>query len=497
MAKQYSFDTEALYGYIVQMLHDYKNYNGKRARSRSGSPSTIASVTSKSAVDDDIKVPVDDLVDDLVDDPVDDLVEDLKDDFVSFPNDGSTISYTNRCTSDHFALNFYLRNFVLIVKYRNMSVLMQYLMTLFNYKDVFKKILDDATGLTNLIKFIKGTFGSNKDVVCIVHDDVHPIVSYLLAATISCDIHAFNTELDKTQLNQYDLPNLKYYTSIDDLSFCKKKNVVVVSTHSIVDIDLLLDKLDDIDVLDKSGIYWSSCSEIKHTSIQTHRSTKKMKHGFECSNQSADSCESVHTMLHYFIDLITSIAHSKDYHKLEPLGLSIFGRKKVVKEIIENTTAVYNITTYIKQNFDIDPKEIVAICHGDGHQPRSGYLLSLATPWMVYSIDPEMEQNWLTQTYLPNLTCHRSVMEDFDLSVCQDKFVVIVGVHSHADLNELWNRLNDVAHTRVALSIPCCGHVEHEVQLPTKVCMCELEILSKDIGNVHKNCHVLMWTDRR
>jgi hypothetical protein len=143
-------------------------------------------------------------------------------------------------------------------------------------------------------------------------------------------------------------------------------------------------------------------------------------------------------------------------------------------------------------------KDIIVICHGDGHQPRSGYLLALATSWTVHSIDPEMEDYWTTNSILPNLTCHRSKIEDIDLvGLCRDMFVVIVGVHSHANFDELWDRLDDVARIRVAVSLPCCAHVVHEIKMETVVDMHELEIPNKGVTIKHKfkNCHILMWCD--
>lgn len=174
-------------------------------------------------------------------------------------------------------------------------------------------------------------------------------------------------------------------------------------------------------------------------------------------------------MLDYYFRLLKKIDEKKIPN---PMFLKLFGNNHPTKEIIETTTAFYNIKKYIISNTDshitvnkiIHDKNILCICVGDGIGPATGYLMAAATDWNVLSIDPVMRDEWLVDSKISNLTCIKSKMED----VCLEKYIdvkicFIISVHGHADLNALWMRMSK--NTRIiALSIPCCTGFEHYVK---------------------------------
>jgi hypothetical protein len=219
------------------------------------------------------------------------------------------------------------------------------------------------------------------------------------------------------------------------------------------------------------------------------------------------------TMINTFFRVLSLVDKYKSPEALIPLSKNLFGRQNPYKEAIENMTAYYYVTNYIRENIKTiggnvnyntmlcDPN-VVVLCPGDGKQPRSAYLYAIGTEWTVYSIDPEMEQHWLTQKYLPNLKCYRNKLEDIDLvNICKDKFVIISSVHAHINLRTLWNDLSNVTKGLFALSIPCCQPNTQSLSenIPTVINTYEYEIPNNSICDEvkMKNCHILMWHDGR
>lgn len=151
--------------------------------------------------------------------------------------------------------------------------------------------------------------------------------------------------------------------------------------------------------------------------------------------------------------------------------LNIYGKPRnkkcnhVVKEICENISALTAVTNYMPDALDDD--NILCLAIGDGKQPRAGILFALSTKWNVISIDPIMDDKWLTfhQENLPNLKCVKATATvaidniDFNKYAC----VVIVGVHSHADMFEVKKEVSKKSDARILIIyIPCCKGIPRQ-----------------------------------
>ena len=103
---------------------------------------------------------------------------------------------------------------------------------------------------------------------------------------------------------------------------------------------------------------------------------------------------------------------------------------------------------------------------GDGKHPRAGILFVLATKWIVKSIDPIMDNQW-QKPLLENLECMQ--MKDID-AINQIDFenyqiVLIIGVHSHADLYESKRQIQMKTNAKIImLYIPCCKGIPRQLR---------------------------------
>lgn len=167
---------------------------------------------------------------------------------------------------------------------------------------------------------------------------------------------------------------------------------------------------------------------------------------------------------------------------LNSAKLDLYGSKTATKEICESMAALRHTRDYCKNLIDND--NILCLIVGDGLGPKTGILFAAKTKWCVHSIDPIMHEKWIREPQsgtiqvlrpgfaglVPNLTCHRALVEDVDDSLFNAnpniKAIIIIGVHSHADLNNLW--LKTIAKFNqkpiFLLSIPCCKGYEHYVK---------------------------------
>ena len=121
-----------------------------------------------------------------------------------------------------------------------------------------------------------------------------------------------------------------------------------------------------------------------------------------------------------------------------------------------------------------DKKNVTFIIIGDGIAPKTGILFALNDDeWKVYVIDPLISNEWtngIYSKYFPNMQCYPNKIEEVIFSINNDlknqDVVVVVGVHSHANLSMVWEYLikNNTELPLALLSIPCCGGVEHFIK---------------------------------
>lgn len=142
---------------------------------------------------------------------------------------------------------------------------------------------------------------------------------------------------------------------------------------------------------------------------------------------------------------------------------SLWGANNPTKEITESCSAHKYVFTVLKEFCKIKTlKEwyctnVLVLCVGDGNRPQTGTLFAITNcKWNIYSIDPIMDDKY--QHSFPNLHCVSALIEDCSFDYSKYDLVIIVGVHSHANLNNLWNSIQA---KKILVTLPCCGSFVH------------------------------------
>lgn len=194
---------------------------------------------------------------------------------------------------------------------------------------------------------------------------------------------------------------------------------------------------------------------------------------------------------------ISSLFQKNYGYELISRELGLYGTNRQTKEIMESMAAYHTAIQQckaIKENGNV-----LCLVVADGSRPRTAALFATTTSWQVYSVDPQMSDEWIVgpyKTIVPNLHCHDKKIEDvlellLDIHSGVDA-VVIVGVHSHADLNATYtNVCTSLPTTPVLLvSIPCCRGYAHYVENETPIINFTEPAIPSD-----KNV-VLAWSQR-
>jgi hypothetical protein len=123
------------------------------------------------------------------------------------------------------------------------------------------------------------------------------------------------------------------------------------------------------------------------------------------------------------------------------------------KEITESMAAYEAVRKYVyhKEDFRFDDPSITLVAVGDGHTPRTGALFAFRTAWKCYSIDPVLR---MKDYKIDRLELINKKVEDIQ-PIVGDKMVV-VAVHSHADLRDVEKKVISTTGNRSFISIPCC-----------------------------------------
>jgi len=130
------------------------------------------------------------------------------------------------------------------------------------------------------------------------------------------------------------------------------------------------------------------------------------------------------------------------------LALKLFPN---AKEITESMGAYNAVRNHLK-HFDFADPKITLVCVGDGSTPRTAALFAFRSAWTCYSVDPKIRDKTCWQR-INRLLIRRRRIEEFNLASCGK--VVIVAVHSHADLTVAWDSVY-ASKEKVAVAIPCC-----------------------------------------
>lgn len=130
------------------------------------------------------------------------------------------------------------------------------------------------------------------------------------------------------------------------------------------------------------------------------------------------------------------------------------------KEITESYAAFNAVSKKLKQ-YKFDDPEVTLVSVGDGRTPRTAALFAFRTKWQCVSVDPllKVENIKYWEDNIQQLMCIPQYVEDIDLNY--DK-VVIVAVHSHANLQKTLEHVR--GKTRSLVAIPCCKPYNHEIR---------------------------------
>ncbi len=98
---------------------------------------------------------------------------------------------------------------------------------------------------------------------------------------------------------------------------------------------------------------------------------------------------------------------------------------------------------------------------GDGATPRTGATAAMRSRWRVFSIDPRLRSHDPQDHGIEGLTVLRMRAEGAPVEQLADEasLVVILAVHSHADLRPMVDRIH-VDTPLLVVALPCCIDLE-------------------------------------
>lgn len=147
-----------------------------------------------------------------------------------------------------------------------------------------------------------------------------------------------------------------------------------------------------------------------------------------------------------------------------PELIGLFPDAKEITETVGIFQALKNIQGIYKE---IPSWDVVCLVPGDGALPRTGAYVALLTHWTVYSVDPllrdtitinkELNGTFINGLIYRRLYCLKQKIEDIDQ--IEARIGIILAVHSHADLNDAWSKLN-VTERKVTVALECCRKQE-------------------------------------
>ena len=135
-------------------------------------------------------------------------------------------------------------------------------------------------------------------------------------------------------------------------------------------------------------------------------------------------------------------------------------------------------------------KQVRVYCVGDGKQPLTATTMALSYPypnWEFVSIDPILEPISIHKNCNNDRRPHRMVQvaamsQDYEIpklpppldDISNDLFVeIVIACHSHAPLQEFWNRLLQrriaSSHRALAITMACCANYSDLIQKPILV----------------------------
>lgn len=152
--------------------------------------------------------------------------------------------------------------------------------------------------------------------------------------------------------------------------------------------------------------------------------------------------------------------HSEKDYLLELLGSGFYQTTKDYTECFGTMTALLRYMG--KQNLQFAFREHINIyIVGDGRNPQMGLMLARKLPFaIVWSIDPELKyengQYMYPYKLASNQKLFKGTIQDFDIPADKTIMSIIVGVHNHGPIQNLWDTLKKTSDHILSISLPCC-----------------------------------------
>lgn len=142
--------------------------------------------------------------------------------------------------------------------------------------------------------------------------------------------------------------------------------------------------------------------------------------------------------------------------------MKLFDRKsKNTKEILESTAVIHHLGKYLSKNkIDIRNRKKLMVDVGGGNNPRTASLFFTFDEnpeSKFWSVDPEMGKKYVETPVHPKIECYDKLIEDVSIEAHSDKeLIILVGVHCHANMDDLWKRCVLMDKPIIMVSMPCC-----------------------------------------
>ena len=126
-----------------------------------------------------------------------------------------------------------------------------------------------------------------------------------------------------------------------------------------------------------------------------------------------------------------------------------------VKEITESFATYRAFLYHFDRSLPLHDKDTILISVGDGRTPRTAATFAYRSRFECHSVDPLLKDipKWKS---IDRLHFHPIRIEEFNLDL-KGKKVVLVAVHSHANLNFAWNTIvSNGGDIKAVIALPCC-----------------------------------------
>ena len=148
-------------------------------------------------------------------------------------------------------------------------------------------------------------------------------------------------------------------------------------------------------------------------------------------------------------------------NKIMDILLNTNNASKEISESMAMLNALQKLGKMKGIDWNETERNISVYVIGDGTIPLTSLVLSLFLPvnYKIYSIDPildfDMKSFGVPNNNANRIEIHKKKSEDFAIPDNDDYTSIVIACHSHAPLEEFWNRIH--TKKKFAIGLPCCG----------------------------------------